>query len=643
MATSVAFGSWPSSISAASLVEGAKGVGEVVVDGDDVWWSESRPEERGRNAIMRLRAGQTKEVSPAPSNVRTMVHEYGGGAWWAQDRVLWYSDIGDGGEHRLWRLDETTVEPLALTPTPGSPGALRYADGRPTPDSAWFVCVQETHGPDASPTNEIVAIAGDGSHDVRVLVAGPDFVSSPRLDPSGTRLCWLQWNHPDMPWDTTALWVADFADGSISNARLIARVDNVAIVQPDWGPDGCLWAVSDQTEWWNLYRWPDLDSGIAPELVIGGDFEIGTPPWVFGMARYALTTAGPIAAHTANATDTLVHPASHAELADYSVITQVRPKGDGVVFVGATHGRESEIVEWHPGVGVTVLRAGRTLPHDGGYFAPPEHITFPTSDGEVAHALYYAPANPEHTGQEGELPPLLVKAHGGPTAAARPQLQLSHRYWTSRGIGVVDVDYRGSIGYGRTYRHALRARWGLADVADCVGAVEFLVARGEADPERVAIAGGSAGGFTVLAALEESDAFGAGASRYGVADLSVLATDTHKFESRYLDRLIGPWPEAEAIYTERSPINHTAKLSCPMILLQGGEDKVVPPNQAALMMEALDAQGLPYAYVHFAEEGHGFRQADNIVTAIESELSFFGQIFGFEPADELPALTIENL
>ena len=474
------------------------------------------------------------------------------------------------------------------------------------------------------------------------LVAGPDFVSSPRLDASGTRLAWLQWEHPDMPWDTTELWVADFADGAIDNARQVMCVDGVSIVQPQWAPDGSLCAVHDATEWWNLYRWADPTAEADPELMLGGEYEIGTPPWVFNMTRYAPTRAGAVAAATAQASDMVIDSDSGITRDDWSVVTQVRAYREGVVFISATHEREPEIVKWVPGAEPEVLRTGRDLPHAPELFAAPEHLTFATTNGEIAHALYYAPASSTHAAPDGDLPPLIVKAHGGPTAAARPQLQLGHRYWTSRGIGVLDVDYRGSIGYGRTFRHALRGRWGVADVDDCIAGVRHLVAEGLADPARVAIAGGSAGGFTVLAALEQSDVFAAGASRYGVADLTVLATDTHKFESRYLDRLVGPWPEASDVYEERSPINHTEALSCPMILLQGGEDKVVPPNQAELMMEALDARGLPYAYVHFPEEGHGFRQADNIVTALESELAFFGEIFGFEPADDLPALEIRN-
>ena len=363
------------------------------------------------------------------------------------------------------------------------------------------------------------------------------------------------------------------------------------------------------------------------------------------MQRWAEVGGSPVTAATASAADTIRWGSGdeHART-DWSVVTQVRPLGDdAVVFVGARHDREPEVIRWRSGEEPDVLVAARDLGLDSSFFAEPTHVTFETSGGETAHALYYPPANPDHTAPDGELPPILVKAHGGPTAAARPQLQLSHRYWTSRGFGLVDVDYRGSIGYGRTYRHSLRGRWGVADVDDCIAAVEHLVDQGLADPARAAIAGGSAGGFTVLAALEAGDVFSAGASRYGVADLEVLATDTHKFEARYLDRLVGEWPADKSTYVERSPIHHTDRLSCPMILLQGGEDKVVPPNQAELMIEALDAAGLPYAYVLFPDEGHGFRNADNIVVALESELSFFAQTFGFEPADDIEPITIANL
>lgn len=650
------YGSWPSTITARSLVAGATGIGELVTSTNpesgvpELWWAESRPEESGRTAIMRLSDGETVEISPPEANVRTAVHEYGGGAWWADAGTLWYSDYRD---HRLWKLAQTSgdaTEPVPLSPVPLNPGGLRYADGRPTPDGSAYICVRELHAGEpghleGEPRNEIVAVAADGSLDVSVLVSGPDFVANPRISCDGTKLCWVQWNHPDMPWDHTELWVADLDGSSVSNARSVLNDPVVAVVQPDWTTDGALMAVGEVGEWWNLLRWSNGPD--APfDVIDPHDGEVGTPPWVFAMSRWADPVGGgPISASTSSSGEVLRHADSGQRCESFSAISQVRPWGSGVVFVGATWGTESGIFSWDPisaSATVATLRPARSLPHDERLFPAPEHITFTSADGGEAHALWYAPAHPEHVGNDGERPPLIVKAHGGPTAGARRQLQLGHRYWTSRGIGVVDVDYRGSIGYGRTYRHALRGQWGIFDVQDCIAAAEFLADRGDVDRARIGIAGGSAGGFTVLAALQQSDVFSAGASRYGVADLSALAADTHKFEARYLDRLIGPWPDAEEIYRERSPIEHTDQLRCPMILLQGELDKVVPPNQADLMIAALEGAGLPHAYVSFPDEGHGFRSADNIVTALESELAFFATIFDFEPADSLPPLSIRR-
>lgn len=643
MSTPSPYGSWPSTISARSLVSGAKGIGELVTSIDpesgdaELWWSESRPEEAGRTAIMRLRNGEVAEQSPAGVNVRTGVHEYGGAAWWADRGRLWYSDYAD---HRLWTVADGG-QPLALTPEPSTPGGVRYADGRATPDGSWFVCVRETHHVDGEPDNELVAVAGDGSLEIRVLADETDFVSCPRLSADGQRLCWIQWSHPDMPWDHTELWVADFADGTIDNASVLLSDPRMALVQPGWLPDGGLAVVGEVGEWWNLLRWGPGCSG-SPLVVEERAAEVGTPPWVFGMQRWAAQSDGQlVAAYTGPGSESLRLVNSDTACSDFSVITQVQPWTDGVVFVGAGWDTEPGIWGWSPASGsLELLRSPRDLPHDPALFPPPEHLTFDTSDGMEAHALWYPPAHVEHVGSDGERPPVLVRAHGGPTSAARRQLQLGHRYWTSRGIGVLDVDYRGSVGYGRTFRHALRGQWGEYDVDDCIAAVQFLIARGDVDSDRVAIAGGSAGGFTVLAALQKSDVFGAGASRYGVADLSALATDTHKFESRYLDRLIGPWPEAEDLYRERSPITHVDQLRCPMIVLQGELDKVVPPNQAEAMVDALAAVGVAHAYVSFPDEGHGFRSADNIVRALESELAFLAAIFGFDPADELQPLQI---
>lgn len=644
--TALPFGSWPSPITARSLVQGAAGVGEVITDGDTICWTESRPEERGRVAVMRWRDGETIELSPPDTNVRTSVHEYGGGAWWVSDGSLWFVDFAD---QRLRVLRPGATEPELLTPEPDIERGLRYADGRPTPDGQWFVCVRERHAVehDTNPANELVAVATDGSMSVETLWSSADFVGAPRLSPDGSTLAWIQWQNPDMPWDTTELVVAAFetVDGQLQlgDTRVVAGGSGESVVQPEWGADGSLYAISDRTDWWNLYRFSADDPAAAAEPIDVGEFEVGTPAWVFNMQRYAITAAGVVTARTAAGRDVLAGPWQDDR---WSAITSVRSFGDGVVFVGASHSGEPEVVQIDDGA-VRVIRSARDLGLDDTYFPEPEHITFPVvvagGPDEEAHALFYAPANPDAAGTDGARPPLLVKVHGGPTAAARSQLQLGHRYWTSRGIAVVDVNYRGSIGYGREFRNALRDRWGIADVEDCVAAARFLAERGDVDGDRLAIAGGSAGGYTVLAALTFHDAFSVGASRYGVADLTSLAADTHKFEARYLDGLVGPWPDAEAIYNERSPINFTDQLACPMILLQGGEDRVVPPNQAELMVAALNERSLPYSYVLFPSEGHGFREADNIVAALESELSFFAQIFGFTPADDIAPVEIVNL
>jgi len=639
------YGSWPSPLTARSLVAGAAGVGEVIVDGQDIWWSESRPEEKGRVALVRWRNGERYEPLDGDANVRTGVHEYGGGAWWVANETLWFTDHGD---QRLRRLDLSAADaaPVMLTAQPPTPRSLRYADGRPGPDGDWLVCVQEVHEADShEPANRLVAVSGDGSQQVNVLVDGPDFVAAPRLSADGTKLAWIQWNHPNMPWDTTELWLGSFNDGQLSDARRIAGGTDESILEPEWGPDGALYAITDRTQWWNLYRWTVDDDYSAATLIVGGEFEIATPAWVFNMIRYAVHPDGSVfCAVTADGRDRLRLP-DGSMMDQWTSVTSVRATADGgAVFVGADFQSEPAVVRIDASGTAETIRSGRPLTQlkvTGAHLPTPEHITFATGDGsEVAHALFYPPANPNVAAPAGELPPLLVKAHGGPTGAARSQMQLGTAYWTSRGVAVVDVNYRGSVGYGRTYRHRLNPHWGIADVEDCVAVARHLADAGLVDGDRLAIAGGSAGGFTVLAALTFHDVFAVGASRYGIADLGVLASDTHKFEARYLDRLIGPWPEAKATYDARSPINHTDQLSCPMIILQGSEDAVVPPNQAELMVEALAAKGLPHAYLLFDGEGHGFRQADNIVTALESELSFFGAMLGFTPAGDMPELRI---
>ena len=630
---------------------GAAGLGEVVVDGGDAWWAESRPDEGGRTVVVRRSPdGTVADMVPVGVDVRTGVHEYGGGAWWVADGVLVYSDRAD---ERLYRL-HPAGNPAALTPAPGAERALRYADGRPTPDGRWYVCVRESHATGhghAEPANELVAVAMDGSQRVEVLVSGPDFVASPRISPDGRCLAWIQWNHPDLPWDDTELWVADLAVDpdacTLSGPRCMAA-DGESFFQPEWSPEGVLHVVTDRDDWWHLYR---VDIGDGPlEQLTSGDFEVATPQWVFGLSRYAFVGDDIWFARREEGVDHLALRRADGTINQVPLplaggpatsVGSVVAMGYGIVAVAAGWTSEPAVVAVDA-TGVRTLRRPRDLNLDSGWFPQPEPLTFPTSGGEVAYAVVHPPTSPDHEGPDGELPPLLVLVHGGPTGSVRTQLQLAIAYWTSRGFAVADVDYRGSTGYGRPYRHSLRGGWGLLDVDDCVAVARHLAAAGRVDGGRMAIKGGSAGGFTVLAALTFHDVFSAGASRYGVADLAALAADTHKFEARYLDRLVGRWPEDEAVYRERSPIHHVDRLSTPILLLQGSEDAVVPPAQAHLMADALQSRGVPFALIEFPDEGHGFRRAANVVRALEAELSFFSDRFGFDSADDLPPLDIRR-
>ena len=658
--TSLPYGEWPSLVTAASLVQGAAGISEVIADPVRpwlLWWAESRPDEGGRTAVMRcdLRSNDTQEVTPEGANVRTRVHEYGGGAWWPHDRSLYYVAFAD---QRLRRLDAPGDEPVLLTAEPPEPRAWRYADGRVTPDGRWSVCVRERHDTGGEPANELVAVAADGSQQVQTLWAGGDFVMTPRVSPDGSMLAWISWDHPNMGWDATRLHVHRLGDGELGEELMVlGRQGDRSLCEPGWDPGTAgsaprLLVCSDHDDWWGLYE-VDLGAGDLLPVVVG-EFDVATPPWVFGMQRWAAADGTVAAAAGMPSGDRIVVDGREVAVADSSIssLTIGRDGPDGapvLAYAGAGYRHETEVAALsidsggHPERGT--VRPARDLGLDPGLLVEPEAITFPTGPGgaAVAHALYYPPANPACAGPPGERPPLLVMVHGGPTSAARRQLQLGIAYWTSRGIAVVDVDYRGSTGYGRRYRRALDGAWGVADVEDCVAAAKFLADRGDVDPDRLMIRGGSAGGFTVLASLALHDVFAAGASRYGIADLEALAADTHKFESRYLDRLVGPYPEAQDTYRARSPINHLDGFDAPMIVLQGDEDEIVPPAQSEMIVEALRAKGVPVAYLIFEGEQHGFRNADNIVAALEAELVFFGRILGFTPADDLPALTISGL
>ena len=631
------YGTWESLITSEMLVGGAVRLGEIVTDGDDVWWAESRPDEGGRTVIVRNGKDQTDKKT----NVRTLVHEYGGSAWWVRNGTLVYSQYLD---QRLYRRDKSG-DSIPLTPESETQQSYRYADGRITNNEDWYVCVREIHtSSDEEPSNEIVAVPLDGSQQIRVLVSGPDFVSSPRVSKEGNQIAWVQWNHPNMPWDDTQLCIASLEEMVLSNQK-VTKSKAESFFQPEWDDQGNLHVVSDRNNWWNLFRVDQSTNEIDLTSLTNIEAEIGLPQWVFGQSRYAFVGDEIWFVYREAGIDKLATLSSNGQFEqikiDATEIESVTNYQDGIVATVSSWKAESSVM-FINSEEVRPLSKTRDLDIGESWFPVPETFTYQTSDSEKAHALFYSPTNPEYEIHENENPPLIVLAHGGPTGSARRQLQLSIAYWTSRGFGVADVDYRGATGYGRLYRNRLRNSWGLADVEDCVAVAKHLVAQKKVDKNRLAIKGGSAGGFTVLAALTFHDTFTAGASRYGIADLAILAKDTHKFESRYLDRLVGKWPEDEEIYKQRSPIHHIEQLSTPMVILQGSEDPIVPPNQAHLMAKKLKENDIPHALIEFSDEGHGFRKAPNITKAIESELAFFAQIFNFEPFDDLPKICIES-
>jgi dipeptidyl aminopeptidase/acylaminoacyl peptidase len=644
------YGSWPTPITSELVTAAAVRLGEVRVDGADVVWAEGRPAEGGRTQLVRRTPdGATADLLPEGRNARTAVHEYGGAAWWVRDGVVWFTDWAD---QRLYRL-APGGEPEPITPEPASARADRYADGDVAPDGATIVCVRERHdGPSAADVrNEVVRIAAGAPSEPEVLVTGPDFVAAPRLSPDGTALAWLQWNHPSMPWDDTELIVRDLESGE---ETVVAGGPGESVLEPRFEPDGSLLFLSDRTDWWNLYRWtPGAD--LVP--VVRLDAEIGEPAWVFGSARYVRLDDGRIVfARWRQGRDGLAVRQADGTIVDlevpFSAIAAVRAAGpDAVVVVAGSPTAEPGVhrVDVTTSV-VETLRRPRDLGLEPAQISVPEHIAFDSVDGSGAtrraYAQFYPPASAEFTGPDGERPPLLVQIHGGPTSAAVPVLSVGVQYWTSRGFAVVDVNYGGSTGYGRAFRQELLGEWGVIDVADCLAAARRLAEQDRVDGDRLCIRGGSAGGFTTLAALAREDTpFAAGADHFGVADLEALAADTHKFESRYLDRLVGPYPEARDVYVERSPIHHVERFTRPLIVLQGAEDEVVPPNQSEMIVDALRARGTPVAYLLFEGEQHGFRRAENIRRALDSELSFYAQVLGFTlPAEEgIDPVPIENL
>ena len=643
------YGSWVSPVTPSMLAASSVMLSEPWMDEGDVYWHEVRPAEEGRGVIVRGSPWSSPtDVTPPGFSVRTRVHEYGGGGWTVDGGTVIFSNDDD---RRLYRqAHEARPEPI----TPDTGGLHRFADGRVVFDGALWIGVRERHsesGSAAEVVNELVLVPLDGSADPRVIAQGRDFYAAPRVAPDRSRLSWLSWNLPWMPWDGCELWVGDLTpEGSISNERRVAGLDGEeSIVQPTWSPGGDLVFASDRSGWWNLERVREDERATLREA----NAEFAFPQWVFGNSSFTFLDDDRIACwygqrgvQHLGVLDVETHELLDLDLPYTSFRGPgIDSAGDTLAFIAGAPDLALQVVWLDFGSrAVEVLRESLDVSFDRSFVSVPQENEFPTDCGLAAFAQLYRPVNPDFEPPAGELPPLIVMSHGGPTGMANTTLDLAVQFWTSRGFAVVDVNYGGSAGFGRAYRRRLNGNWGVVDTADCVNAARFLVETGEVDGDRLTIRGGSAGGFTTLCALTFYDDFAAGTSRYGISDLEPLATgDTHKFESRYTHSLVGPWPEAVDLYRARSPIHSVDLLSTPMLLLQGAEDTVVPPSQAELMVESLRAKGLPHAYVLFEGEQHGFRRAATIERAYEAELSFYGQVLGFEPAGDAPALAIEHL
>jgi len=648
MTTPAPFGSWRTPLTADAIVADVKGLQDLRSHNGILYWLETRPKEQGRTVLMaRDPAGALREVTPAPYNLRSRVHEYGGGAYLPCDAGIFFVNFTD---QRVYRITGERIEPITNDDV-----HLRFADLCWDPRRNRVIAVTEQHQAEAEPVNRLQAFGLDEDAQACTLTTlheGHDFYAAPRISPDGRSLAFVCWDHPNMPWDGSQLIRMSITEsGEPADEIIVAGGATESILQPEWQGDDALLFLADGNGFWNLYRYDS--SGLYCVLEDGVDY--GAPPWVFGMRHYVVVGAqhvvasrnGPEAelvlidtrSRFATPMANMIGATSHASLVKW---------GERVCCIAENPTRLPAIVGYPlDGGDAVILQEAGHAPIESAYISRAEHLTFPTRDRATAFANFYAPCNPHHEPPPNSRPPLLVMSHGGPTGAAARGLNLRIQYYTSRGWAVVDVDYRGSSGYGRAYRDALNGKWGILDVTDCEDVVRHLADEGRIDPDRVAIRGGSAGGYTTLAALTLSPelptarrrTFRAGASHYGIGDLNALARDTHKFESHYLHTLLGD----QAALDSRSPINHVDQLDCPVIFFQGSDDKIVPPNQSQLMVAALRNKGIPVAYLEFPGEGHGFRRADNIVRALEAEYQFFCRIFEIEPAEQLTTLEIENL
>jgi dipeptidyl aminopeptidase/acylaminoacyl peptidase len=634
------YGSWASPITSDLIVASAISLGGVLLDGSDVYWIESRPQEQGRSVVVRCPPdNRPSDVTPSvPAygqgayNIRSRVHEYGGGAYLVSAGVVYFCNDADQCLYR----QEGTAPPVPITEAPTQPRKLRYADGTLDAARSRMVWVCEDHQTgSAQPVNTLVDIPLDGSRPRGTLVSGNDFYAAPRLNPDNTLLAWLEWRHPNMPWDSTELWVGRCAaDGTITDKKQVAGGDAESVCQPEWSPDGVLYFVSDRSGWWNLYRiaGDPLGADCAIEAVYPLAAEFGSAQWSFRQSRYAFASAQRLICSSSRDGSTSLASVDLSTLAVTPIATEFTEIGSlcadahYVYFVGASPKHFQAIVKLTIASGqAAILKSSNTQDvraYDG-YLSIAQPVEFPTENGLTAFGLFHPPANRDFRAPDGELPPLIVRSHGGPTSAFSSALDWSVQYWTSRGFAVLNVNYGGSTGYGRAYRERLRGKWGVVDVDDCINGAKHLGATGRVDGQRMAIRGGSAGGYTTLCALTFHNVFKTGASYYGISDLEALAKDTHKFESRYLDGMIGAYPARRDLYIERSPVHFVDRLSVPIAFFQGAEDAIVPPNQAEAMVAALKAKGLPFQYLLFDGEQHGFRRSQTIKRTLEAELYFY--------------------
>ena len=636
------YGSWASPITPDVLLKGVVHMRNQMArwDGADLYWSELRPYEGGRIVVCKRAAdGHISDVTPQGFNARSRVHEYGGGPYAVQDGTVFFTNFAD---QRLYRQDAGGA-PRAITPD----ADVRHADMLVDSRRGRVVAVREDHTTVASePVNTLVSIDVEGHGDAFTLASGNDFYASPKLSPAGDRIAWQTWNHPHMPWDASEIWVGELDRlGRVTSKRKVAGGANESVLQPEWSPTGELYFVSDRNDWWNLYR----ARGEGDEPVCRRAAEFGAPQWVFGQRFYDFNGPDEIVCLFTETGGTKLGRLDlntgklrQIELL-YSTLNNVQvADGKAAMYASSATLADRVLVVDLETLKQEVVKVANATHIENGYFSVPRPVDFPTESGKTAHAFYYPPRNHDFEAPAGEKPPLVVHCHGGPTGNAGPTYPFEYQYWTSRGFALVDVNYGGSSGYGRAYRQRLNGMWGVVDVDDCINAARHLVGQGLVDPGRISITGGSAGGFTVLLSLTKRNFYHAGASHYGIGNLELFDDTTHKFESRYDATLIGPYPERRDLYRERSAVHFADRLSSPVLLLQGLEDLIVPPSQAETFVAACNEKKLPYAYIAFAGEQHGWRKDSTIKRALEGELYFLSRIFGFEPADSIEPVEIEN-